>query len=72
MIDFLSVFPVSLNTYRYAGADQWQLEGVQPSGIRSGGIYGLWSHVDHDDHGPMGPFYYVSCELAKFSFEEAM
>ena len=30
----------------YAGNDQWQLEGVQPGGIRSGGIYGLWSHVD--------------------------
>lgn len=49
----------------YAGADQWQLEGVQPGGVRSGGIYGLWSHVDHDDHGPMGPFCYFpleSCE----------
>ncbi|KAF2253674.1 hypothetical protein BU26DRAFT_228049 [Trematosphaeria pertusa] len=48
---------------RYAGSDQWQLEGVQPGGIRSGGIYGLWSHVDHDDHGAMGPFFYAPSEL---------
>ncbi|KAK7189981.1 hypothetical protein DPSP01_006285 [Paraphaeosphaeria sporulosa] len=54
---------------RYAGADQWQLEGVQPSGIRCGGIYGLWSHVDHDDHGPMGPFYYTPCAITEFSFD---
>ncbi|KAF2795313.1 hypothetical protein K505DRAFT_374020 [Melanomma pulvis-pyrius CBS 109.77] len=43
----------------YSGVDQWQLEGVQPGGIRSGGIYGLWSHVDHEEHGPMGPFFYA-------------
>ena len=47
---------------RYAGADQWQLEGVQPGGIRSGPIYGLWTHVEHDENGPTGPFYY--CPLA--------
>ena len=57
------------NIRRYAGTDQWQLEGVQPGGIRSGGMYGLWSHVDHDDHGPMGPFYYAPVKLCNFSFD---
>ncbi|KAF2257779.1 hypothetical protein CC78DRAFT_178852 [Lojkania enalia] len=50
----------------YAGEDHWQLEGVQ-YGIRTGGIYGLWSHVEHDDHGPTGPFCYwpydMSCRV---------
>ncbi|KAF2868318.1 hypothetical protein BDV95DRAFT_609806 [Massariosphaeria phaeospora] len=49
----------------YAGEDQWQLEGVQPGGIRAGGIYGLWSHVDHDENGPSGPFYYAPIDLCK-------
>lgn len=52
----------------FAGHDQWQLEGVQPGGIRSGGIYGLWSHVDHEQHGPIGPFSYFpieACEIVK-------
>ncbi|KAF2738582.1 hypothetical protein EJ04DRAFT_509466 [Polyplosphaeria fusca] len=48
---------------RYAGADQWQLDGVQPAGVRSGGIYGLWSHVEHEDHGPTGPFCYFPLEM---------
>ncbi|CAI6333787.1 unnamed protein product [Periconia digitata] len=47
---------------RYAGEDQWQLEGLQP-GVRSGAIYGLWSHIDHDDHGPTGPFFYAPAAL---------
>ncbi|KAF2680178.1 hypothetical protein K458DRAFT_480005 [Lentithecium fluviatile CBS 122367] len=51
----------------YAGADQWQLEGVQP-GIRSGAIYGLWSHVEHDENGPTGPFYYCPLELCERSY----
>ncbi|ORY16163.1 hypothetical protein BCR34DRAFT_557821 [Clohesyomyces aquaticus] len=42
----------------YAGADQWQLEGIQPGGICSGAVYGLWSHVEHEEHGPVGPFCY--------------
>ena len=49
----------------YNGVDQWQLEGVQPGGIRSGGIYGVWSQVDHEDHGPIGPFCYFPMELCK-------
>ncbi|KAF2181685.1 hypothetical protein K469DRAFT_255430 [Zopfia rhizophila CBS 207.26] len=49
--------------FSYAGADQWQLEGVQPGGIRSGGIFGIWSHCDHDDHSPVGPFCYFPFEL---------
>ena len=53
----------NLMCFSYAGADQWQLEGVQPGGIRSGGVYGLWTHVDHDDHGPMGPFFYAPFDL---------
>ncbi|KAF2474122.1 uncharacterized protein BDR25DRAFT_280867 [Lindgomyces ingoldianus] len=47
----------------YAGQDQWQLEGVQPGGIRSGGIYGLWSHVEHEEHGPVGPFCYFPYDV---------
>ncbi len=47
----------------YGGADQWQLEGVQPGGIRSGGVYGLWTHCDHDENGPVGPFCYFPQEL---------
>ncbi|KAF2004482.1 hypothetical protein P154DRAFT_44589 [Amniculicola lignicola CBS 123094] len=51
----------------YASADQWQLEGAQPGGVRSGGgIYGLWSHVDHDDHGPVGPFAYFPADTCDF------
>ncbi|KAK3079206.1 hypothetical protein LTS18_005462 [Coniosporium uncinatum] len=38
----------------YAGADQWQLEGVQPGGLRSGAIFGVWSHCDHEENGPIG------------------
>lgn len=49
----------------YGGSDQWQLEGVQPGGIRSGGIYGLWSQVDHEPAGPVGPFCYFPIELCK-------
>ncbi|KAF2012781.1 hypothetical protein BU24DRAFT_258603 [Aaosphaeria arxii CBS 175.79] len=50
---------------RYAGSDQWQLEGVQPGGIRSGGVYGLWSHVDHEANGPIGPFCYFPSEACE-------
>jgi len=49
----------------YAGQDQWQLEGVQPGGVRSGGVYGLWSQCDHEEHGPVGPFCYFPAELCK-------
>ncbi len=49
----------------YNGVDQWQLEGVQPGGIRSGGIYGIWSQVDHEPNGPIGPFCYFPYELCK-------
>lgn len=47
----------------YGGADQWQLEGVQPGGIRSGGIFGLWTHCDHEESSPVGPFCYFPLEL---------
>ncbi|KEF52849.1 uncharacterized protein A1O9_11266 [Exophiala aquamarina CBS 119918] len=49
----------------YAGQDQWQLEGIQPGGVRSGGVYGLWSQCDHEEHGPVGPFCYFPTELCK-------
>jgi hypothetical protein len=49
----------------YGGADQWQLEGAQAGGIRSGGVYGLWSHCDHTENGPVGPFCYFPSELCK-------
>ncbi|KAH7116980.1 hypothetical protein B0J11DRAFT_106036 [Dendryphion nanum] len=49
----------------YAGTDQWQLEGVQPGGVRSGGIFGLWSHVDHEPNGPIGPFSYFPVEVCE-------
>jgi hypothetical protein len=49
----------------YNGVDQWQLEGIQPGGIRSGGIYGVWSQVDHEPQGPVGPFCYFPTELCK-------
>ncbi|KAF2107499.1 hypothetical protein BDV96DRAFT_653591 [Lophiotrema nucula] len=53
---------------RYGGADQWQLDGVQPCGVRTGGIFGLWSHVDHDDNGPTGPFAYWPAEICHTDF----
>lgn len=49
----------------YNGVDQWQLEGVQPGGIRSGGVYGVWSQVNHEQAGPIGPFCYFPMELCK-------
>ncbi|KAF2490615.1 hypothetical protein BU16DRAFT_622197 [Lophium mytilinum] len=49
----------------YAGADQWQLEGVQPGGVRSGGIFGIWTHCDHDENGPIGPFCYYPYSLCE-------
>jgi hypothetical protein len=49
----------------HQGVNQWQLEGVQPGGVRSGGIFGVWSQVDHDFHGPLGPFCYFPMELCK-------
>lgn len=42
----------------YGGEDQWQLEGVQPGGPQTGGIFGLWSHCGHEANGPIGPFCY--------------
>lgn len=49
----------------YSGQDQWQLEGVQPGGIRSGCVYGTWTSVLHDDGGPVGPFLYAPGDLCK-------
>ncbi|KAL6243116.1 hypothetical protein RBB50_010216 [Rhinocladiella similis] len=49
----------------YSGQDQWQLEGVQPGGIRSGGVFGLWTQCDHEVNGPVGPFCYFPAELCK-------
>jgi hypothetical protein len=49
----------------YGGQDQWQLEGVQPGGVRSGGVFGLWSQCDHEPNGPVGPFCYYPVELCK-------
>ncbi|RMZ84048.1 hypothetical protein DV737_g1354, partial [Chaetothyriales sp. CBS 132003] len=47
----------------YMGTDAWQLEGIQPGGIRSGGIFGLWSQVDHEPRDATGPFCYYPEEL---------
>ena len=49
----------------YGGQDQWQLEGVQAGGIRSGGVFGIWTQCDHEPHGPVGPFCYFPSELCK-------
>ena len=49
----------------YGGTDQWQLEGVQPGGIRSGPVYGVWSSWGHDEMSPVGAFMYVPEELCK-------
>ncbi|OAL30915.1 hypothetical protein AYO20_08500 [Fonsecaea nubica] len=49
----------------YGGQDQWQLEGVQPGGVRSGGVFGLWTQCDHEENGPVGPFCYFPMELCK-------
>ncbi|KAK5104123.1 hypothetical protein LTS08_002007 [Lithohypha guttulata] len=49
----------------YSGGDQWQLEGVQPGGIRSGSVYGLWTSCAHEQGGPVGPFCYAPEELFK-------
>ncbi|ETN36596.1 uncharacterized protein HMPREF1541_08874 [Cyphellophora europaea CBS 101466] len=49
----------------YNGVDQWQLEGVQPGGVRSGGIFGVWSNVEHEPNSPVGPFCYFPQELCK-------
>ncbi|KIW46352.1 uncharacterized protein PV06_02028 [Exophiala oligosperma] len=49
----------------YSGRDQWQLEGVQPGGIKSGGVFGLWTQSDHEMDGPVGPFCYFPEELCR-------
>ncbi|EXJ59263.1 hypothetical protein A1O7_06695 [Cladophialophora yegresii CBS 114405] len=49
----------------YGGQDQWLLEGIQPGGVRSGGIFGIWTHCDHGVHTPSGPFCYFPEELCK-------
>jgi hypothetical protein len=49
----------------YGGQDQWLLEGIQPGGVRSGGVYGIWSQCDHDVNTPTGPFCYFPEELCK-------
>lgn len=49
----------------YRGHDQWQLEGVQPGGIRSGPVYGTWTQWGHEEFAPVGSFMYVQEELCK-------
>lgn len=49
----------------YSGSDQWQLEGVQAGGIRSGCVIGTWTSCAHEEGGPVGPFYYAPEELCK-------
>jgi hypothetical protein len=49
----------------YGGQDQWQLQGVQPGGVRSGGVFGMWSQCAHEDNAPVGPFCYYPLELCK-------
>lgn len=49
----------------YNSRDQWQLEGVQPGGIRSGCVYGTWTSVHHEQGGPLGPFLYAPEDLCK-------
>ncbi|KAM0791789.1 hypothetical protein ACM66B_004052 [Microbotryomycetes sp. NB124-2] len=44
---------------RYAGRDQWLMNGVQIGGVRSKyGIVGWWTAADHEDESPCGPFWY--------------
>ncbi|BGP50756.1 hypothetical protein JCM10450v2_006682 [Rhodotorula kratochvilovae] len=44
---------------RYAGADQWSMNGVQLGGPRSrAGVVGIWSSADRAEEGPCGPFWY--------------
>ncbi|KAL2419740.1 hypothetical protein ABEF95_006499 [Exophiala dermatitidis] len=49
----------------YDGKDQWLLEGVQPGGVRSGGIYGVWTQCDDspNEGGTVGPFCYFPSDL---------
>ncbi|ETI21779.1 hypothetical protein G647_05848 [Cladophialophora carrionii CBS 160.54] len=49
----------------YGGQDHWLLEGIQPGGVRSGGIFGIWTHCDHEVNTPSGPFCYFPEELCK-------
>lgn len=49
----------------YGDQDQWQLEGVQPGGVRSGGVFGLWTQCEHEENGPIGPFCYFPAEICK-------
>lgn len=44
----------------YDDEDQWILEGIQPGGPRTGGVFGIWTQSDHEEHGPIGPFCYFS------------
>lgn len=47
------------------GEDQWQLEGVQPGGVRSGCVIGMWTSCAREEGGPVGPFFYAPEELCK-------
>lgn len=40
-------------------------EGVQPGGIRSGGVFCQWTHCDHEEAGPTGPACYYPAALCK-------
>jgi hypothetical protein len=51
--------------FSYRSQEQWQLEGVQPGGVRSGPVYGVWTQWGHEDHSPVGAFLYVPEELCK-------
>ncbi|KAK4050688.1 hypothetical protein OIV83_003414 [Microbotryomycetes sp. JL201] len=44
---------------RYAGRDQWLMNGVQIGGPRSKyGVVGYWTAADHEEESPGGPFWY--------------
>ncbi|ORY84727.1 hypothetical protein BCR35DRAFT_303076 [Leucosporidium creatinivorum] len=43
---------------RYAGADQWLMQGVQQFPRSKLGMIGYWSTADHDEAGPVGPWHY--------------
>ncbi|KAF2128602.1 hypothetical protein P153DRAFT_367714 [Dothidotthia symphoricarpi CBS 119687] len=51
-------------------SDQWQLEGVQPGGVRSGGIYGMWKPVSNGRQ-LQGPFFIGPAEVYEAEAGEA-
>jgi len=41
------------------GNDRWSSEGIQVGGVRSKwGVLGVWTDVNHEVEGPVGPFYF--------------